>query len=87
MEESLTAKLREKLGATYIEVKDESMLHQGHREGGSGHYHITIVSPLFSNYSRIEQHRKVYQALAEEIGQTIHALKIKSFTPEEWREQ
>ncbi|MCA1903420.1 MAG: BolA family transcriptional regulator [Cyanobacteria bacterium KgW148] len=84
---SIIAKLKEKIGATYVEVEDCSRFHLHHAEGGSGHYQLTIVSPLFRNLGIIQQHRSVYNALHEEMGTTIHALALKCFTPEEWQER
>ncbi len=83
--ESLIDKLKEKLDIVHVEIKDQSDRHRHHPEGGSGHYELTIVSPAFRHQSKIEQHRTIYQALATEMGTTIHALKINTFTPEEWQ--
>lgn len=82
---AIVAKLKDRLEATYIQIEDHSRLHHRHREGGSGHYELTIVSPLFRNLGIIQQHRSVYEALQEEMGTTIHALALKCFTPEEWQ--
>jgi len=83
----IEAKLRERLGATHVEVMDESHLHVGHEgaKGGAGHFRATIVSARFAGLSRVAAQRLVYEALAEEMGPEIHALAIRALTPEQWQ--
>lgn len=83
----IEGKLRERLGASHVEVVDESHLHAGHAgaKGGAGHFRATIVSERFAGLSRVAAQRLVYDALAEEMGPEIHALAIRALTPEEWR--
>ena len=47
------------------------------------HFSATICSAQFIGKSRIEQHRLVYAALGNHMDQAIHALQIKTTTPEE----
>ena len=47
------------------------------RTGGGDHFHVTVVSPRFDGLSLVEQHRLVYDALAEPLADgTIHELRI-----------
>ena len=47
------------------------------RTGGGDHFHVTVVSPRFNGLSLVDQHRLVYEALAEPLGDgTIHELRI-----------
>ena len=47
------------------------------RTGGGDHFHVTVVSPRFDGLSLLEQHRLVYDALAEPLADgTIHELRI-----------
>jgi stress-induced morphogen len=47
------------------------------RTGGGDHFHVTVVSPRFDGLSLVDQHRLVYAALAEPLGDgTIHELRI-----------
>jgi acid stress-induced BolA-like protein IbaG/YrbA len=50
------------------------------------HFEATIVSPLFKDQSMIKQHQMVYLALGDMMKQEIHALSIKTITPEQWQE-
>jgi BolA protein len=79
--------LRQTLAATIVEVEDESAQHIGHAgtASGGGHYRVTVVSPLFEGKSRVARHRMVYDALAVEMRQTIHALALTTLTPSQQR--
>lgn len=54
--------------------------------GGDGrHFEAVIVSPQFRGLSKVRQHQLVYGALGEKMREEIHALSMKTLTPEEWR--
>ncbi len=79
-------KLTLALSPVQLDVVDESHKHAGHagsRPGGESHFNVSIVSSAFEGLSRVARQRLVYQALAEEMEQTIHALALKTSTPEE----
>ncbi|MGH0037280.1 MAG: BolA family protein [Myxococcota bacterium] len=82
----IEARLREALEATHVEVEDESHLHAGHAgaRDGRGHFRATIVSERFQGLSRVAAQRLVFQVLAEEMERDIHALAMRTFTPEAW---
>ncbi len=86
--ENIEETLRVQLQASFIEVEDESALHAGHvgAQGGGGHFVVTIVSEQFVGLPLIKQHRLVYAALAEKMGSAIHALSLKTFTPDQWQQ-
>ena len=75
--------LRQTLAATVVEVEDESALHVGHAgaAAGGGHYRVTIVSPLFEGKNQVARHRMVYDALAAEMRQAVHALALTTLAP------
>jgi len=75
--------LRQTLAATVVEVEDESAQHVGHAgaASGGGHYRVTVVSPLFEGKSQVQRHRMVYDALAVELQQAIHALALTTLAP------
>lgn len=50
------------------------------------HFEATIVSPIFENMSTIKQHQEVYKALNGMMKDQIHALSIKTFTENQWKE-
>lgn len=52
--------------------------------GTKDHYQATIVSSAFADKSPLQQHRLVYGALGSAMSGPIHALALKTFTPETW---
>jgi stress-induced morphogen len=49
------------------------------RTGGGDHFQVTVSSARFSGLSLLEQHRLVYDALANPLADgTIHELRIKT---------
>ena len=79
--------LRERFRPEHFQLVDESHLHAGHAgvaESGGGHYRVFVVSAEFDGRSLLEQHRMVNEALQSMIGNEIHAISIKTQTPEQW---
>jgi acid stress-induced BolA-like protein IbaG/YrbA len=52
---------------------------------GQGHYEALVISPAFEGKRSLQRHQLVYGTLGERVGRDIHALALKTFTPEEWR--
>ncbi|MBA3660851.1 MAG: BolA family transcriptional regulator [Gammaproteobacteria bacterium] len=56
-------------------------------EGDGAHFTATVVSAAFADKSRIAKQQMVYDAVRTEIlDGTLHALSIKTYTPEEWEQ-
>ncbi len=51
--------------------------------GGGDHFRAEVVSERFDGLSRIDRHRLVYDVFGDEVGGPIHALSLKTSTPEE----
>ncbi len=57
------------------------------RTGGGDHFQVVVASDRFAGLSLVEQHRLVYEALAEPLRDgTIHELRIRTRAPEPARE-
>ena len=54
-------------------------------EGDGRHFFATIVSAEFGGLSRIKRHQRVYAALGDRMREQIHALSMKTLTPEEFQ--
>ena len=49
------------------------------RTGAGDHFQVVVASPRFTGLSLVEQHRLVYDALADPLADgTIHELRIKT---------
>jgi BolA protein len=84
--EIITEKLQMAFSPARLAVEDQSHMHKGHaghRPGVETHFHVTIVSAAFDGVSRVQRHRMVTEVLKNEIGNPIHALALKTQTPEE----
>ena len=53
-------------------------------EGDGRHFFATIVSAEFEGKNRVARHQKVYSALGDRMREQIHALSMKTLTPDEW---
>lgn len=86
-EERLLERLRSGLAAEHVALEDESARHVGHEgaRGGAGHYAVVVVAARFVGLDQAARHRAVYAAVRDMMPAEIHALSIRTFTPEEWR--
>jgi stress-induced morphogen len=50
------------------------------------HLAAVVVSPAFEGQSLVEQHDMVYDALGDRMTTDIHALELKTYTPDEYAE-
>ena len=54
--------------------------------GDGRHFEAVVVNERFCGKSTLEQHRMVYGALGESFAsEALHALSLKTYTPERWR--
>ena len=51
--------------------------------GDGRHFDAVIVSAEFAGKTRIQQHQMVYAALGDKMRDDIHALSMRTMTPEE----
>jgi BolA family transcriptional regulator, general stress-responsive regulator len=82
----ITEKLSKAFAPASLRVEDESHQHEGHaghRPGGQTHFRLYIVSEAFRGKSRLERHRMINAALADELSGGVHALAIHAAAPDE----
>ncbi|MBL8496529.1 BolA family transcriptional regulator [Nitrosomonas sp. JL21] len=54
-------------------------------EGDDGrHFEALIVSAQFVGKNTVQQHQMVYKSLGDRMKQEIHALSMRTLTPEQW---
>ncbi|WP_309735347.1 BolA family transcriptional regulator [Chamaesiphon sp. OTE_75_metabat_556] len=54
--------------------------------GGGDHYQAVVVSAQFAGKSLIQQHQLVYGTVQAAMASgAIHALALKTYTPETWQ--
>ena len=52
---------------------------------GQGHYEAVVVSAEFAGKRSISRHQMVYGTLGARVGREIHALAVRTYTPDEWQ--
>lgn len=55
-------------------------------EGDGRHFDAVIVSKAFEGKGMLQQQRLVFQILGDKMD-IIHALSMKTFTPQQWAKQ
>lgn len=68
--------IRDSLEISHIEVRNPM-------EDGL-HFEALVVSPVFAGKSLVEQHQMVFDPLKQHFESALHALSLKTLTPEEW---
>lgn len=54
-------------------------------EGADGvHFEALVIASEFAGLRPLQRHRRVYETLGDKLGGEIHALSLKTYTPEEW---
>jgi acid stress-induced BolA-like protein IbaG/YrbA len=71
--DSIKQGIEARLGCRHVEVI-----------GDGQHFQAVIVSPDFAGKSRVQRHQLVYAALGDRMREEIHALSMRTLTPEEW---
>jgi acid stress-induced BolA-like protein IbaG/YrbA len=70
---SIEQSIRAGLDCTHLEVT-----------GDGAHFEAVVVSPAFDGAPRVRRHQMVYAALGDRMREEIHALSMKTMTPDEW---
>ena len=75
--QQVEAMIKAKLPDALIQVQDLN--------GGGDHYQVTVVSSQFAGKGLVQQHQLIYAALQQALSsEAIHALALKTYTPEAW---
>ena len=78
--EQLSTLIKGELPDAQIQVEDLT--------GGGDHYQATVVSEAFAGKTLVQQHQMVYKAVNSVMAnESLHALALKTFTPEKWAAQ
>ena len=70
--ESIEASIRAGLACERVEVM-----------GDGQHFQALVVSGAFAGKSRIQRHQMVYAALGGRMREEVHALSMRTLTPDE----
>ena len=74
--DAIKARIEENLATTHVQVIDL---------GGGDHIRAVVVSPKFAGLPLIKQHKLVLDLFVAEINSNeVHALTVKTLTPEQF---
>ncbi len=69
-------------------LKTQLQLSEIYVKADGSHYAVTAVGECFDGLSRVKQQQLVYSPLMNAIADgSIHAVSIKTFTPQQWRRE
>ena len=51
------------------------------------HFEAIVVAEEFAGKRPLARHQLIYKTLGTLMGNEIHALSIRAFTPDEWQQQ
>jgi len=51
------------------------------------HFEAEVIASSFNGKPPLARHQMVYATLGERMGRDIHALSLRTLTPDEWRQQ
>jgi BolA protein len=82
-QELIRTKLSSVLEPIHLDVENESRMHSV-APGSETHFKVLVVSQAFAGLSPVERHRRVNELLREEFAAGLHALALRTLTPDEW---
>eukprot|EP00559_Dactyliosolen_fragilissimus_P009320 CAMPEP_0184855576 /NCGR_PEP_ID=MMETSP0580-20130426/780_1 /TAXON_ID=1118495 /ORGANISM="Dactyliosolen fragilissimus" /LENGTH=114 /DNA_ID=CAMNT_0027350125 /DNA_START=146 /DNA_END=490 /DNA_ORIENTATION=+ len=85
VENTIKSKLSSALNPTYLEVINESFMHNVPKNSET-HFKVLVASDKFIDCKTLQRHRMVNSLLSDEIASEgpIHALSMVCKTPQEW---
>lgn len=79
IQEKMTQRIQQALCPTILEISNESPKHQGHLDASYGsetHFRVKIASSYLDGLSKVQAHRRVYEAIGDLMDNPIHALSV-----------
>jgi len=76
-----------KIEETIAEALPGSTVRVTDMTGTGDHFNAVVIWDGFEGKGLVEQHQLVMTPLKEELKEAIHALAIKTFTTNKWKEQ
>ncbi|MGB1157809.1 MAG: BolA family protein [Porticoccaceae bacterium] len=84
VEQVIRQKLEDQFAPAVLEVTNESYMHSV-PAGSESHFKVVIVADKFQSMRAVQRHQLIYEALAEQLQQSVHALALHTYTHTEWK--
>ena len=78
MKEKISSIIRDSLG-------EDALIYVFDPDGE--HFQALVISEKFVQLSLVKQHKLVMNPLREAFNTSVHALQLKTFTPEKWEKE
>lgn len=85
-QQQIEAALSQALTIAHLVIENESGRHNV-PAGSESHFKVTVVSDDFMQQSLVARHRRVYDALRDQLESGLHALAIHAYTLSEWQQR
>jgi len=83
---AIEERIRRVLNPSRLIITDDSAKHIGHPgHQGGGHFSVDVQANVFIGKSHITCHKMVYAAVADLLGNEIHALQIHTSSAKDKR--
>ena len=69
---------------TILAALPEALVYVMDPNNDGEHFEAIVVSDTFRDLSLVKQHQVVMTALTDKFATSVHALALKTFTPEKW---
>lgn len=66
---------------------EDAIVHVMDPNNDGAHFQSVVISADFEGLSLVKQHQLVMNALKAEFDGPVHALMLKTFTPEKWESE
>lgn len=74
----------ESIKSTILEAIPDATVYVADPNNDGEHFEAIVVSASFNGLMLVKQHQLVMKALKERFSTDVHALALKTFTPEKW---
>jgi len=86
IQNQVQTKLLNALTPSYFDIVNESHMHNV-PPGSKSHFKIVLVSDQFDTMPLIKRHQMIYEILAKEMKNGIHALTMHTLTQAEYEKR
>ena len=83
IETELKQRLQTALSPVYLEVVNESYMHNVPRDAET-HFKVIVASEGFAGSRKVQRHQQIYALVSDLLAGPMHALALHTYTPEEW---
>jgi BolA protein len=84
--QTIESKLRNAFQIHHLFLENQSQQHDVPSDSES-HFYLLVVADEFEGLSRVQRHQAVYAVLAEELKTQIHALRLQTYTKQEFEQE